>query len=73
WRLPPLKRCRGFCVFGGSPPPVLFRIREQGGKTHLYPPGDFCRALISDVEHTNNRKLSFLLAERRVSDILIFG
>ena len=52
--------------------PVLFRIKEQGGKTHLYPPGDFCRALISDVERTN-RKLSFLLAERRVSDILIFG
>ena len=56
--------------------PVLFRIREQGGEMHhtghLYPPGNFCRALISDVERTN-RKLSFLLAERRVSDILIFG
>ena len=52
--------------------PVLLRIREQGGKMHLYPPGNFCRALISDVERTN-RKLSFLLAERRVSDILIFG
>ena len=52
--------------------PVLFWIREQGGEMHLYPPGNFCRALISDVERTN-RKLSFLLAERRVSDILIFG
>ena len=52
--------------------PVLFWIREKGGKMHLYPPGNFCRALISDVERTN-RKLSFLLAERRVSDILIFG
>ena len=55
-----------------SKSPVLFWIREQGGKMHLYPPGNICRALISDVERTN-RKLSFLLAERRVSDILIFG
>ena len=60
-----------------SKSPVLFRIREQGGETrhsvHCSSPGNFCRALISDVERTNNRKLSFLLAERRVSDILIFG
>ena len=52
---------------------ALFWIREKGGKMHLYPPGNICRALISDVERTNNRKLSFLLAERRVSDIWIFG
>ena len=59
-----------------SKSPVLFRIREQGGKMHhlvrYSSPGNFCRALISDVERTN-RKLSFLLAERRVSDIWIFG
>ena len=59
-----------------SKSPVLFRIREQGGKMHhlvrYSSPGNFCRALISDVGRTN-RKLSFLLAERRVSDILIFG
>ena len=59
-----------------SKSPVLFWIREKGGEMHhtghLYPPGNICRALISAVERTN-RKLSFLLAERRVSDISIFG
>ena len=54
--------------------PILDKRTGRRDASHgaLYPPGNFCRALISDVERTN-RKLSFLLAERRVSDISIFG